>query len=53
MCAEIRRYVAESLEQASRSARYAANASRFLKTLSVVGIFTDAFIMAYDVRTSS
>ena len=39
----------ETVEQASRTARYAANASRFLKVLSIVGIFTDAFIMAFDV----
>lgn len=38
------------MEQASVTARYAANASRFLKTLAIVGIFTDAFVFAFDVR---
>lgn len=40
---------AETLEETSKLARYAANASRFLKVLAIVGIFVDAFILAFDV----
>lgn len=39
----------ETLEETSKLARYAANASRFLKVLAIVGIFVDAFILAFDV----
>ncbi|KDQ28253.1 hypothetical protein PLEOSDRAFT_167892, partial [Pleurotus ostreatus PC15] len=42
------RWSEETLLETSQLARYAGNASRFLKVLSVIGIFADGFILAFD-----
>ncbi|KAF9501356.1 hypothetical protein BDN71DRAFT_1426504 [Pleurotus eryngii] len=47
------RWSEETLLETSQLARYAGNASRFLKVLSVIGIFADGFILAFDVGIST
>ncbi|THH34065.1 hypothetical protein EUX98_g50 [Antrodiella citrinella] len=42
------KWATETMEETSTLARYAANSSRWLKILSVIGIFVDAFILAFD-----
>ncbi|KAJ8501853.1 hypothetical protein ONZ45_g12005 [Pleurotus djamor] len=40
--------LSETLLETSTLARYASNAGRFLKVLSIIGIFADGFILAFD-----
>lgn len=39
----------ETIVDGGKLARYAANITRFLKALSIVGLFADAFILAFAV----
>ncbi|KAJ8516947.1 hypothetical protein ONZ45_g5826 [Pleurotus djamor] len=43
------KWAEDGLVEASQVAKYASNAGRFLKVLSIVGIFADGFILAFDL----